>query len=100
MSEDYHEKQLKIEQRARLIITEQLINQMMTETHEHRDQMNETDSWHNEQKEKLCDHIEDLQRYIKKLEEKIVEANGVVETTDCPYLDISEMKPVRILAYR
>lgn len=99
MTDDYYEKQLRIEQAARRMVVEQLLNQLIIEVHEHRDQMKETDTWHNEHKEKLIDHIEDLNRYAKRLEREILEAKGSVETTDCPFLDYEEMKPKRVVAY-
>lgn len=100
MSEDFYEKELRSEQHARQVITESLLHHMIIEVHEHRDQMTETEQWHLGHKEKLVDHIEDLYGHIKKLEEEIIEAEGVVETTDCPRLDISEMKPQRVVWFR
>jgi riboflavin synthase len=100
MTEDYYERQLDIERAATRMVVEQLLNHMILEVHEHRDQMKENNQFHEEEKERLCDHIEDLRCYIKKLEEQVVDAGGVVETTGQPYLDIGEIKPIRVVAYR
>ena len=83
-----------------MAMADELLQFIVTREHEHRDQMDELDLFHNQEKEKMADHIEDLERHIKKLEAKIIEKDGVVDTTDAPRLDISEMKPIRIVAYR
>jgi hypothetical protein len=100
MTEDYYERQLDIEREANRIIVEKLLHHMILEVHEHSDQINELNQFHEEEKEKLCDYIDDLIRYMKKLEEQVVDAGGVVETTGQPYLDISKIKPIRVVAYR
>lgn len=98
--EDYYEAELKIERRARRIVTELLLHNLTMEIHERIDQVGDTDSFHKEEKEKMADHIDDLRRYIKNLEEQIVGNGGVVDTTNEPRLDISDMRPVRIVAYK
>ena len=98
--EDYYEQELKIERRARRIVTDLLLHNTALELHEHRDQYNELDAWHKEEKEKMADHIDDLRRYIKELVEQVVAKGEVVDTTNEPRLDINEMRPKRIVAYR
>jgi hypothetical protein len=99
-NEDYYEQELRTERRARRIVTELLLHNFALELHEHRDQMNETDAHHNAEKEKMADHIDDLRRYIKELVEQVVSKGEVVDTSNEPRLDISEMRPTRIVAYR
>ena len=96
----YYEQELRIERRARRIVTELLLHNMNLELHEHRDQMNETDAHHNEEKEQMANHIDDLRNYIKELTEQVVSKGEVVDTSNEPRLDISEMRPTRIVAYR
>ena len=79
---------------------EQLLQFICLKEHEHRDSYDECVQHYNEQLEKCIDHIEDLQRYIDKLQKLVVDKNGVVDTTDEPRLDTSNMKPIRIVAYR
>jgi len=99
-NEEYYEQELRAERYARKMVVDQLTSTMILEVHEHRDQMNEVDLNHNEEKEKMADHIDDLHRHIEKLEAQIIESVGTVDTTDKPRLDISEMRPRRIVAYR
>ena len=99
-NEEYYEQELRAERRARKIVVDQLTSTMILEVHEHRDQMNEVDLNHNEEKEKMADYIDDLHRHIEKLEAKIIESVGTVDTTDKPRLDISEMRPRRVVAYQ
>ena len=98
--EDYYKQELEIEQQARSIVTDLLLHKMSIQLHEHRDQYNELDAWHKEEKEKMADHIDDLRRYIEGLVEQVVATGGVVDTTNEPRLDISDMRPKRIVAYR
>ena len=98
--EEYYEQELRAERQARKIVVDQLTNNLILEVHEHSDQMKELDTHHNEEKEKMADYIDDLHRYIEKLETQIVESKGTVDTTDKPYLDISEMRPQRVVAYQ
>ena len=98
--EDYYKQELKIEREARRIVTDTLLNNMSLELHEHRDQIKELDAFHNEEKEKMADHIDDLRRYIQTLVEQVVAKGEVVDTTNEPRLDISDMRPTRIVAYR
>ena len=79
---------------------DQLLQFICLKEHEHRDSYDECVQHYNEQLEKCIDHIEDLRRYIDKLHKLAVDNNGVVDTTDEPRLDTSDMKPVRIVAYR
>ena len=98
--EEYYEQELRAERRARKIVVDQLTSNLLLEVHEHRDQMNEVDLNHNEEKEKMADYIDDLHRHIEKLEAQIIESVGTVDTTDKPRLDISEMRPRRVVAYQ
>ena len=100
MTDDYYESELAIEREAKRVIVDQLLQQMISAVHEHRDTIEELEQLYKSEAEKMTDHIDDLYCYIKKLEEKVVEAKGVVETTDCPRLDISEMKPERVVWFR
>jgi len=79
---------------------DQLLQFMCLKEHEHRDSYDECVQHYNEQLEKCIDHIEDLQRYIDKLQKLVADKEGVVDTTDEPYLDTSDMKPIRVVAYR
>jgi hypothetical protein len=79
---------------------DQLLQFICLREHEHRDSYDECVQHYNEQLEKCIDHIDDLERYIKKLEAQIVDKKGGVETTNKPCLDTSDMKPVRVVAYR
>ena len=99
-NEEYYEQELRAERQARKIAVDQLTTKLIIEVHEHRDQMDEVDAHHKEEKEKMADYIDDLHRYIEKLETQIVESKGTVDTTDKPYLDISEMRPQRVVAYQ
>ena len=99
-NEDYFEMELRIERRARRIVTELLLHNMHVELHEHRDQMNETDAHHNEEKEQMANHIDDLRNYIKELIEQVVSKGEVVDTSNEPRLDIEEMRPTRIKAWQ
>ena len=98
--EEYYEQELRAERQARKIVVDQLTNNLILEVHEHSDQMKELDTHYNEEKEKMADHIDDLRRYIEKLETQIVEKEGTVDTTNKPRLDISEMRPQRVVAYQ
>ena len=98
--EEYYERELRAERYARKMVVDQLTSTMILEVHEHRDQMNEVDLNHNQEKEKMADYIDDLHRHIEKLEEQIIQSEGTVDTTDKPRLDISEMRPRRVVAYQ
>ena len=79
---------------------DQLLQFICLKEHEHRDSYDECVQHYNQQLEKCIDHIEDLQRYIDKLQKLVEDKNGVVDTTDEPRLDISEMRPRRVVAYQ
>jgi len=79
---------------------DQLLHFICCKEHEHRESHDECVQYYNEQLEKCIDHIDDLNRYIIKLQKLVVDKEGVVDATDCPYLDTSDIKPVRVVAYR
>jgi len=79
---------------------DQLLGFICLREHEHRDQLEEWRLHYNQHLEKCIDHIEDLRDYIDKLQKQIVDNKGTVDTTNEPRLDTSDMKPVRVVAYR
>ena len=79
----------------------QLVDLIITNEHEQRDRYEESHYQHNEQKERMYDYINDLRRYIEKLEAEIIEKNGVLETTGKPHhVKLDDCKPQRIVAYK
>ena len=59
MTEDYYERQLDIESAATRMVVEQLLNHMILEVHEHRDQMKENNQFHEEEKDEISSDEDD-----------------------------------------